>query len=140
LKQITALVLLSIASFVTAGRALAQNRAVQATVPFDFIVGNKLLPSGSYTITSVSSGIIQIQNYDKHVTTLSTFSQDSHESRSGKLVFDKYGDQYFLAEILCPDAAVNVSFPSSKQKKRARTQGEVLHSSNQVVVALSSRI
>jgi hypothetical protein len=140
LKQITALVLLSIASFVTAGRALAQNRAVQATVPFDFIVGNKLLPSGSYTITSVSSGIIQIQNYDKHVTTLSTFSQDSHESRSGKLVFDKYGDQYFLAEILCPDAAVNVSFPSSKQKKRARTQGEVLHSSNQVVVALSSGI
>jgi hypothetical protein len=44
LKQITAVALLSIASFVTAGKALAQDRAVQATVPFDFTVGDKLLP------------------------------------------------------------------------------------------------
>ena len=40
MKQITAVALLSIGSFVTAGRALAQDRAVQATVPFDFTVGN----------------------------------------------------------------------------------------------------
>ena len=73
MKQITAVALLSIASLVTAGKALAQDRAVQATVPFDFTVGDKLLPSGTYTITSVSSGVIQIQNYDKHVTALSTF-------------------------------------------------------------------
>ena len=73
MKWITAVALLTIASIVSAGRALAQDRAVQATVPFDFTVGDKLLPSGTYTITSVSSGVILIQNYDKHVTALSTF-------------------------------------------------------------------
>ena len=138
MKRITAIAFLSIVSFFTAGSALAQYRTVQATVPFDFTVGNKLLPSGTYTITPVSSGIIEIQNFDKHVTVLSAFSQDSHESQSGKLVFDKYGDHYFLTEILCRSAEMNVSLPPSKREEMARTQGQVLHSSNQVIVPISS--
>jgi hypothetical protein len=48
-------VLFTLAVFVTAGSALAQDRAVWATVPFDFTVADKLLPSGTYTITPEAS-------------------------------------------------------------------------------------
>ncbi|HEX3469668.1 MAG TPA: hypothetical protein VHT28_00650 [Silvibacterium sp.] len=136
MKRITAIALFIIAAFITTGRAVAQDRAVRATVPFDFTVGDKLLPSGTYTITSASADIIVIKNYDRRIAILSTATPDSKESRNGsKLVFDKYGDQYFLHEILCQSAALNVNLPTSKQEKKARVQEAMLHSAGQVFVA-----
>jgi len=136
MKRIAAIALFIIAGFIGSGRAMAQDHAVQATVPFDFTVADKLLPSGTYTITPESSGVIMIQNYDKHVQVLTTTSYDSHESRNGgKLVFDRYDDQYFLREILCQSAAMNVNVAPSKQEKRARIQQASLHNASQVYVA-----
>jgi hypothetical protein len=63
---------------------------------------------------------------------------DSNESKTGELVFNKYGDQYFLREILCSQAAMNMSVPASKQEKRARAQEASLsHSGQQVYLALN---
>jgi len=136
MKRITAIALFIVAGFVSSSRAIAQDRSVRATVPFDFTVANKLLPSGTYTITPEASGVIMIQNSDKHIAVLSQTSYDSHGSRKGgQLVFDRYGDQYFLSEILCQTAAMNVNVAPSKQEKRARTQQASLHNASQVYVA-----
>ena len=136
MKRITAIALFIIAAFITTGRAVAQDRAVRATVPFDFTVGDKLLPAGTYTITTASSDVIELRNYDKHVTILSAATPDNKESRNGsKLVFDKYGDQYFLSEILCRPALMNVNLPTSRAEKRARTQQAMLHNASEVFVA-----
>ena len=135
MKRITAIALFTIASFVTAGIALAQDRAVQATVPFDFTVGNKLLPSGTYTITSPSSHIVEVKNFDRHIALLVIVNPNDNHSGNGRLVFDKYGDQYFLHKILCQSAAINMDLPASKAEKRVRAQEAMLNSSNQVLVA-----
>lgn len=136
MKRITAIALFTIATFVTAGRALAQDRAVQATVPFDFTVGNKLLPAGTYTIATASYDVIAIKNYDRRIAILSTATPNSKESKNGsKLVFDKYGDQYFLSEVLCPGTSMNVNLPTSKQEKRARVQEAMLPNASQVLIA-----
>jgi hypothetical protein len=135
MKRITAIALFTIASFVTAGSALAQDHGVRATVPFDFTVGDKLLPPGTYEITTAMSGVIEIQNRSKHVAVLTTTSPDSNKSRISKLVFDKYGNQYFLSEILCQSANMNVSVPPSKHEKQARQQQAMLQNSSQVFVA-----
>ena len=136
MKRITAIALFVIAAFITTGRAVAQDRAVRATVPFDFTVGDKLLPAGTYTITTASSDVIELRNYDRRIAILSTATPDSKESRNGsKLVFDKYGDQYFLSEILCQSASMNVNLPTSKAEKRARVQEAMLHSVSEVFVA-----
>ena len=141
MKRITSTALFILAVLVTAALvpgtgAMAQDRAVRATVPFDFTVGNKLLPAGTYEIWSPSTGTIEVQNRDNHVAMLTTTTYDSHESRNSVLVFDKYGDQYFLREILCGPASINASLPPTKSEKQARMQQAALHNASQVFVAV----
>jgi hypothetical protein len=136
MKRITAIALLTIAGFVTAGGALAQDHGVKATVPFDFNVGYKLLPAGTYTIASAGTGAIEIRSSDRSIAVMSTVLAASNEpAKSGELVFDRYGDQYFLSEVLCPSAALNVHLPTSKLEKRARTNEARLHKSDQTLIA-----
>jgi len=67
---------------------------------------------------------------------LTTTTYDSHESRNSTLVFDKYGDQYFLSEILCGPASINASLPPTKSEKQARMQQAALHNASHVFVAV----
>ncbi len=136
MKRIASIALFALVSFVTVGFASAQERAVKADVPFDFTVGNKLVPAGTYTISAVSYGVIEIQNRDAHVAMLSTTTHDANESKTAKLVFHKYGDQYFLSEILCASADMNMAVPTSKVETRAHDQQASLQNASQIFVAL----
>src|SRR6201999_3188375 len=71
MKRITAIALFILASMVSAGSASAQDNGVRATIPFDFTVGNKVLPSGTYTIKPEQANVVAIVNREKSVTVLS---------------------------------------------------------------------
>jgi len=139
IMSITSIALFALVSFVTVGSISAQDRAVKAKVPFDFTVGDKLLPAGTYLISAENDNVIKIENRDKHVTMLSTTTSDGKESKTGELVFNKYGDQYFLHDILCSQAAMNMAVPVSKQEKRARAQEASLNSTGQQVYLALNR-
>ncbi len=101
----------------------AQQHGLKVTVPFEFTVGDKTLPADSYIVTS-ASGMITVQS-DTNANRASVATQLGHDETKGnsKLIFDRYGDQYFLHSILCPtSAALNVNVPLSKQEKRVRDQ------------------
>ncbi len=137
MKRITVSILLVLASIFATGAALAADRAVQAKVPFDFTVGDRLLPAGTYTIASLNSGVIVIQSRDSQISLMAITSPDSNESaHGGKLVFDKYGDQYFLSEVLCPTAAISAALPKSKLEKKVSMQQAHLRSAGQTMVAV----
>jgi hypothetical protein len=136
MKRITAVALLAIANFAVAGTSFAQSRAVQAKVPFDFTVGNKLLPSGIYTIKEQSTGLIVIKNHDKPIAMVSLVEQDGNTAATGgKLIFHKYGSQYFLSEILCDRAEMNVRVPVSKTEKRVKLQEAMIAPSSDTFIA-----
>jgi hypothetical protein len=138
MKRTTAIALLAIANFAMAGTSFAQSNGVQATVPFDFTVGNKLFPSGTYKIKqeSMTANVISIRSHDKPIAVLSLVHHDSNKSRNGgQLLFHKYGGQYFLREILCEQADMNVEIPASKSEKRAQLQQATLEPSSQTAVA-----
>ena len=137
MKRITSIALFVLAGLVSAGNVLAQDHGVRATVPFDFTVGNKVLPSGTYTIAPATEHVIVIRNREKNITVMSTSYGDGKQSKTGKLVFNKYGDQYFLREILCSSADMSVELPASKTEKRARLQEARLESTPQVFLALN---
>lgn len=136
MKRITSIALFALISFVTIGSISAQERAVKANVPFDFTVGNKLVPAGTYTISSDSPNTILIQNGERHVAIFSSAYADDKPSNTGKLVFHKYGDQYFLSEVLCSSVDMNLEIPTSKAEKRARVQEASINNASQVFVAL----
>ena len=136
MKRITAIALLAIANFAVAGTSFAQSRTVQAKVPFDFTVGNKLLPSGMYTVKEESTGLIVIRNHDKAVGMMSLVRPDGNKATGGgKLIFHKYGSQYFLSEILCDPADMNVRVPVSKTEKRVKLQEARIAPSSDTFVA-----
>ena len=138
MKRITAIVLVILAGFFTAGSLQAQSNEVRANIPFDFTVGGKQLPSGNYDLISEGTGhdLLVIQSRDQAASIL-TRSADVGSSPAyvSELIFNKYGDRYFLSEVLCTSIGVNVEVPASKQEKQIRTQRAWL-GPQQVLVAL----
>jgi hypothetical protein len=78
----------------------SQNLTVQ--VPFGFHVGDSILPSGEYIVsTDVAPGVVRVRSADakSSVMILSMPTQTLATPSTGKLVFNKYGDEYFLSQI-----------------------------------------
>jgi hypothetical protein len=76
---------------------------IKVNIPFEFTAGNQTLPAGDYTVNRsyASAGIYVIQsaNY-RHTATVQTIDkQAQHGQTNARLVFRRYGDQSFLAQI-----------------------------------------
>lgn len=134
MKRIIAIALFAASSLAAAGNLSAQDHMVKANIPFDFTVSDKVLPAGTYTISSLSPNAIQVRNANGHVAELSIVRDDDKRSTTPVLVFQRYGNQYFLHEILATNA-LNVAVPRSKREQR-RQQEAKLEESNQTLVAL----
>ncbi len=77
---------------------------MRATIPFDFIVKDKRLPAGEYTIERVRFGaseVMKIQSLDGQVNAMAQtyLASMGKYQKDGKLVFYGYGDQYVLAHV-----------------------------------------
>jgi len=81
----------------------AQERPLlTATVPFAFGVANVSLPAGSYTVSILPPyNMIQVQSADglKVATITAIPSQRSANSTQAKLVFHRFGNEYFLTQV-----------------------------------------
>ena len=81
----------------------AQKITVQ--VPFGFHAGPSMLPAGEYSVdTEAAPGIVRLRSADsKSAAMIQTNAVQSHTySSSGKLVFHRYGDEYFLSQVWQP--------------------------------------
>ncbi|MCZ6488957.1 MAG: hypothetical protein O7A06_00305 [Acidobacteria bacterium] len=79
-------------------------RGVRADIPFDFIVGNKTYPAGSYAVEYTQpqgAFLIHIAEDESRRTLLwsNTVPAQSIEDHSPKLIFNRYGDEYFLTQV-----------------------------------------
>jgi hypothetical protein len=139
MKRKIAIGLVALSSLGAAARVLAQEPAVQATVPFEFTVGGKLLPADTYTITS-KTGTILIRNGDMHFWAATVAVHGNNQTTDhSKLVFEKYGDKYFLREVQNPNVSdLNVSIPRSKLEKQVQVQ-EAKYGGVPEVVLVASR-
>jgi hypothetical protein len=137
MKRITAMVIFSIVSSIVASTALAQQNGIQAKVPFSFSVSNETLPAGTYTITSPAKGLVLIQSSDRRISTGARSAHNGSESTNGcKLIFNKYGDQYFLGQVLTPNvSSLNVRIVPSKLEESVRSREASLKVNEQVQIA-----
>ena len=107
LKNLT---MLSLLLMLTAVSVCAQSERGNVTnIPFSFVVGEKRLPAGEYTFVpnrKDSHDVWLVQRRDGRTKALFiTMSVRSSETQEkAKLIFHKYGDQYFLSQIWTPGA------------------------------------
>ena len=79
----------------------AQSIMLKADIPFKFTVGDTQLPSGQYFVKKLHSGVIQVQGKSSAFV-MTTGADGGNTSGGSKLVFNRYGDQYFLSRIWAP--------------------------------------
>src|SRR5436853_4032098 len=86
----------------SAGSAHAQSGPLMATIPFGFYSGDTLLPAGDYRIDPFEKGVVKLFNrntYTPMLVNTIAVRNSSREPVSAKLVFHRYGQDYFLSEM-----------------------------------------
>lgn len=98
--------------------AHAQSIHVSGKVPFDFVVGKQTLPAGQYSVQSLerSPDALNIRNTDENISslTLTYHAEKLNPSNKTVLVFHRFGEQYFLAEIWVEGSSRGIEIPRSK--------------------------
>ena len=71
-----------------------------ADVPFSFRIADRVLPAGNYTVSARSNGLTQLWNTDTQQGMVFLTNSDMQSPQSdAKLVFNCYGDRYFLSQV-----------------------------------------
>jgi len=100
---IAMMVLVTIIGISSANAQTSGNPRLIASVPFVFSVGNTTLPAGEYTVSCTnpasSARVLQIRRKDgSGSVVIQTSDTIGKIQDNARLVFHRYGDQYFLAQ------------------------------------------
>ena len=111
----------------------AQSLRLKADIPFEFTAGGKTMPAGEYYITLKSdlSGAVQLYATDAKDSALVLGHgiggvQRQEESR---LTFNKYGNQYFLAEIWTQGTNTGLGFQKTRTEREVSQTASVRQTS-----------
>jgi hypothetical protein len=98
-----------------------------ANIPFAFRVANHTLPPGRYTVTRTGDTTLRIFNsHNQGAAVLTTRVEGKAPESTGKMVFHRYGDAYFLSEVWVPASRSGRKvFRSRAEEELARKQAEM---------------
>ncbi len=129
--------LLGVAALLVAPLIYAQlNPALEAEIPFSFEAGKSVLPPGQYRVAAgPSQGVMELASQDSKARIfVSTNAVRSLETvGEGKLVFQRYGNRYFLRQIW------TVGTDTGRELMISKAEKELAHSAGAgqtVVVAV----
>jgi len=125
-RRLTKLGLLAVMTVIVASvsaNAQSLNYRLTANIPFDFSVGGEKLPAGKYWINRAqqSNGdtVVQIRSTDLH-SNLVRFTIPvlaAAPAKNSSLVFRRYGDEYFLAEIWPMGSETGRELPKTRAER-----------------------
>lgn len=130
-KFIRRLTMLSLISMFTLCAAVASANAqlsypVRAKIPFDFSMGDKKLQAGEYRFSRVSADgkIMLVSSVDVNTSVFqSTIGTEVLAAKNeSKLVFHRYGDQYFLEQIWTAGERGGTEVLESRSERTIRQQ------------------
>jgi len=112
-------ILAALAVLLAATAAHAQQRTVSATVPFNFVGGDRTYPAGDYLFRN-SGTVLMITNAEQAKTdiTFSNACEAVTPSANTKLVFDSMGGYYFLRQIWIEGYSSGRALPRSRTEVR----------------------
>ena len=82
----------------------AQTMRFKANIPFEFVAGTRTLPAGDYVIdTTPAQSVVRVWNENTHdsfaILSNSVSEPFVSSNPEAKLIFHRYGNQYFLSQV-----------------------------------------
>ena len=106
----------SFAGLGMAARAQARDQ-LAVTIPFEFVVGGKTLPAGTYNVNRLTDSNprpLILHSFENHTSVLIVPSQVENGSTDKVHVsFERVGGQYFLSKIATADDVFTVPVSNS---------------------------
>jgi hypothetical protein len=141
-RQVRLFIAIVIVCGVFASDGHAQTTAsatLRAEIPFAFTVGEKSLPAGVYTVRILNPTsdrkTLQIRSENGRVSAMvQTLGVNGALSDDAKLVFHRYGKQYFFAQAQM--AGETTSLAATKTRAERATQRAMKHADSNTVVAI----
>jgi len=101
--MLTLIIGLSFVSSVVSANGQSSTTRASAQIPFEFLVGDRSLPSGKYTVSTATRAgdVLMIKNADTNraAVRLTNVMQPKGDKTQARLVFHRYGQRYFLSEV-----------------------------------------
>ena len=136
------LVLVAVFSSAAVSANAQSNYSVRAEVPFDFTVGNKTLPAGriiAHGQTSLASPLsITSLAMGQLTQRVARKLSGANNSDRDQLVFHRYGDRYFLAEVWIQGYGGWEVLKSSSEKALERETGVASNAKPELVTVLAT--
>ncbi|MEP6743696.1 MAG: hypothetical protein ABJB61_14455, partial [bacterium] len=112
------------ATAVVSANAQSSNKLV-AHIPFQYVVGDKAMVSGEYELRAAGSNgvalIVQSTNAKRSAIRLTTAIESPASQRPKttrpRLVFHRYGERYFLAEVWSGGDRTGLQLLKSRQER-----------------------
>lgn len=117
------------------------NNEQTANIPFAFTIGDKVFPAGTYQVTRINpqsdKAALAIRSSDRRMSkiALTTPVQSATAAEKAKLVFMRYGDQYFLSQVWSPADNTGLELSKSRAERTLARSGQA---SETMVVALNA--
>ena len=113
--------------------------AAQVNVPFAFNTASQHYAPGLYRLRMENEDTLLIEGASNSHLALVRTEDDAQRVKTGKAVFHKYGNQYFLSGVRASGSTMSCHLAPSKQEKwaKAQTQEATLRVNNDVLIALN---
>ena len=123
-KQALAVLVVLAISILATSEGFARPRVMKAYVPFAFEAGNRTLPAGRYQIEFVETGsgvLEKIRQTDggQQQVLVSAVPLDPTSVSAARLVFQRYGNHYTLAQIWDGDGRGQKLAESKREREAA---------------------
>jgi hypothetical protein len=114
---------LAVASLSSTSHAQSSDALARVNVPFGFEVGSNHFAAGVYTVRMLSDHIMSIEGKSNAGLAMTIRDTDPKPSTTGKVVFRRYGSQFYLREVWTPEGSSHVQCVRTKSERQAeRTQ------------------
>jgi len=112
-----------LAVLLTTSMSLSQTKSGDTivNVPFSFLVANQELPPGRYAVARMAEGVLRISAPNGKGVAVPVHSTEGEGPEgSGKVVFHRYGNTYFLSEVWIPGSDIGKQVFQSKAEKEVQ--------------------
>ena len=143
LKGFTMLALTVTLALATAAASNAQssNRIV-ADIPFEFTVGGQSLPAGQYAVRAANSQgnalIVQSDDAKSSAMRLTNPIRPNKTNEQARLVFHRYGERYFLAEVWSGSDGAGRQLLKSREERAIERESTLAQGSYETIEVLAA--